>query len=120
VTFRGRWSRLRGLEGRVRGAEVVEVGGGRRLAMTPAERYETLIDALAEEDTPTIEAIRSGAGKPDAGEFAQLINALYPLNRTPPSGDWENPWVDSEDPAEDLIDDLVSPEEVYPGSNPGA
>jgi hypothetical protein len=119
VTFRGKWSRLRVLEGRVRGAELVEVGGGRRLAMTPAEKYATFIDALAQDDTPTLQAIRSGAGKPDAGEYAQLINALYPLNRRPPSGSWDEPWVDAEDPADDLIDDLVQAEEIFPGGTPG-
>jgi hypothetical protein len=119
VTFRGKWSRLRVLEGRVRGAEFVEVGGGRRIAMTPAEKYATFIDALAEDDTPTIQAIRSGAGKPDAGEFAQFINALYPLSRMPPSGDWDEPWVDAEDPADDLVDDLIAPEEFRPGGAPG-
>lgn len=64
MTFRGRWSRLKVLEGRVRGAETVEVGGGRRLAMTPAERYETLIDALGGFDSPFVQAIRSGTGPP--------------------------------------------------------
>ena len=104
MTFRGRQSRLKVLEGRIKGAEPIEIGGGRRLALSPSERYQTLIDALAEDDTPTIQAIRSGAGKPDAGEFAQLINALYPLNREPPSGSWEEPWVDAPDPAQDVVD----------------
>lgn len=115
MTLSGRRSRLRVLEGRVRGAELVEVGGGRRIVLTPDERYQAFIDALAEDDTPTLQAIRSGAGKPDAGEFAKFINALYPLNRTPPSGDPDSPWVDAEDPVEALVDDLVSPEEFRRG-----
>lgn len=115
MTSSGRRSRLRVLESRVKGAEPVEIGGGRRLVMTPAEKYATFIDALAEDDSVTIQAIRSGAGKPDAGEYAQLINALWPRERVPPSGNWDEPWADAEDPADDLVDDLVSPGEFYPG-----
>jgi hypothetical protein len=119
VTLSGRRSRLRVLEARVKGAKPIEVGGGRRIVLTPAERYETLIDALAGEDTPAIQAIRSGRGKPDRDQYADLIQALDPVNRKPPSGDPESPWVDAEDPADDLIDDLIAPEELFPGGTPG-
>jgi hypothetical protein len=118
VTLSGRRSRLRGLEARVKGAEPIEVGGGRRIVLTPAERYETLIDALAGEDTPAIQAIRSGRDKPDRSEYADLIQALDSANRRPPSGDPESPWVDSEDPAQDIVDDLIAPEELFPGGTP--
>jgi hypothetical protein len=118
VTLSGRRSRLRVLEARVKGAEPIEVGGGRRIVLTPTERYETLIDALAGEDTPAIQAIRSGTGKPDRGEYADLIQALDPVNRKPPSGDPEEPWVDPPDPAQDLVDNLIAPEEIYPGGTP--
>jgi hypothetical protein len=111
----GRRSRLRVLEGRVRGAEPVEVGGGRRIVMTPAERYETLIDALAGDDTPTIQAIRSGTGEPGRDRYADLIQNLSLRERTPPSGDPDSPWVDSSDPAEELVDELVAPEEFHRG-----
>ena len=106
----GARSRLGTLEGKVRGAEPVEVGGGRRIMLTPLERYETLIDAMGGFDSPTIEAIRSGQGQPDAGRFANLIHAF--IGRSgPPSGDPENPWVDAgDDPAGFFVD----PQEAHP------
>jgi hypothetical protein len=119
MTLSGRRSRLRVLEGRIKGASPIEVGGGRQIVLTPDERYQAFIDALAQEDTSTIQAIRSGEGKPDAGEFAQFINALWPRERVPPSGDWDEPWIDSEDSAQDLLDDLVPPEELFPGGTSG-
>jgi hypothetical protein len=115
----GRRSRLRVLEARVKGADPIEVGGGRRIVLTPAEKYETLIDALAGEDSLTIQAIRSGRDKPDQDPYAELIQALDPANRKPPSGDPASPWVDAEDPADDLVDDLIAPEELFPGGTPG-
>jgi hypothetical protein len=114
VTLGKRW-RLRVLEARVKGAEFIEVGGGRRIAMTPAERYATLIDALAGEDTPTIQAIRSGMGKPDRGGYADLIQNLSLRDRTPPSGSWESPWIDSPDSGSaSPAQDLPNPEEFRP------
>ena len=97
-------SRLRVLRSKIRGAEEVEIGGGRRIRMTPQQRYDTLIDALAGEDTEAIQAIRSGRGGDGEGKFASLINAFDPAHRVPPSGDPENPWVDEggASPAEDI------------------
>src|SRR5215218_5150239 len=100
-----RRSRLKVLRSRVRGTDRVEIGEGRSIKMTPQERYDTLIDALAGSDTPTIQAIRSGAGSDDIGEYASLINAFDPSQRVPPSGDPENPWVDNEDDPVSRVED---------------
>jgi len=108
-------SRLRVIEARNRGAEPVEIGGGRRLRLSSDQKHETLLDAVGGFETPTIEAIRCGRGEPDAGRFAQMIAAFDPAHRRPPSGDAESPWVDSDDdgPAADIVD----PQDV-PGGGP--
>jgi hypothetical protein len=54
-------------------------------------------------DSPLVEAIRSGLGKSDADKFASLIHAFIDKSG-PPSGSEAEPWVDSDDPAEDYLD----------------
>jgi hypothetical protein len=100
----GRRSRVRVLEARIKGAEFIEVGGGRRIVLTPAEKHATFIDALAGDDTEAIQAINTGRGEPDASPYAELIQALSISNRVPPSGDPESPWVDADSPADDIVD----------------
>ena len=97
-------SRIRRLRAQVKGIEEINVGGGRTVLASPQERYNALIDALAGSPNPLLEAIRSGEGDPTIGKFANLILALAPTERRPPSGDPESPWVDIEDPAESALD----------------